>query len=188
MAKERQEFRDAQDQVDCDRAANPSPPCCFGWASLVPGFIRFHAAIVGANAQPPSPLLYYSDYFSFVGNDRRGSVFLAHDNNRGRDGDEFQADRWIVMYDEREGWIEVRGSQHYKNARRQLERIPDSAHFSFAGTTSAGIKIESPINEMSLSIDPIPQTLRRETADRVFGLERPLTGRSQRRLWASANS
>jgi hypothetical protein len=35
---------------------------------------------------------YHSDYFSFVGSDTQGTVYLAHDNNRGQTGERFFAD------------------------------------------------------------------------------------------------
>ena len=37
-------------------------------------------------------LIYVSDYFSFIGRDCQGHVALALDNNRGRDGESYQAE------------------------------------------------------------------------------------------------
>lgn len=121
-----------------------------------------------AEKKQGTPLLYFSDYFSFVGKDERGFVMLAHDNNRGRDGDKFQADHWIVMYDQHDGWIDVVGSEHYENKSKSLEQIPDSQNFSFSGTPQTGIEILSKSNNMHMKVAPLPQTLRREDKDGIF--------------------
>src|SRR3989441_9773047 len=47
-----------------------------------------------------STLIYVSDYFSFVGADQHGRVAFALDNNRGRDGEAFQAEHFVVLHDE----------------------------------------------------------------------------------------
>ena len=52
---------------------------------------------------PDSSLLYVSDYFSFVGEDADGRVTFALDNNRGRDGESWQAEHFVVLHDEGEG-------------------------------------------------------------------------------------
>ena len=128
-----------------------------------------------ARAQAPAserkqgtPLLYYSDYFSFVGRDGQGHVYLAHDSNRGRDGDTFQADHWIAMYDEATGWVDVAGSAHYPNTARQLERIPDSEHFAFEGRPETGVVMTSRTNGMTMRVGPLPRTLLRQNADGIF--------------------
>ena len=46
-----------------------------------------------------SRLEYYSDYFSFTGQDSQGFVAFAMDNNRGRDGDSYQAEHFLKFYD-----------------------------------------------------------------------------------------
>jgi hypothetical protein len=126
----------------------------------------------GARAQgaqkPASPLHYYSDYFSFVGRDGKGHVYLAHDSNRGRSGNDYQADHWIAMYDEATGWIDVKGSQHYPNPGKVLERIPASEHFRFEGSPQAGTVMVSDSNGMRMTVGPLPATLRRENADGIF--------------------
>ena len=43
-------------------------------------------------ALPDTSLLYVSDYISFVGEDSQGRVAFALDNNRGRDGESWQAE------------------------------------------------------------------------------------------------
>ncbi len=66
------------------------------------------------------PKRYHSDYFSFVGSDRLGSVYLAHDNNRGQTGDAFFADHWVMMYAEGQGVVPIIGSAHYPILARSL--------------------------------------------------------------------
>lgn len=119
-------------------------------------------------ADARQPRLYYSDYFSFVGRDDKGYVYLAHDNNRGRTGDDHHADHWIAMYDEATGWVEVKGSAHYPNPGKVLESIPDSQFFRFKGTSTAGIELASDENQMRLRIGALSPILRRENADGIF--------------------
>ena len=99
-------------------------------------------------------LVYYSDYFSFIGSDDRGMVAFALDNNRGRDGDSWQAEHFVVLHDEKAGWQAVTGSGPYYNVTRQLETIPNSPDFSFAGTANTGLTIRSGTNVLELKIEP----------------------------------
>jgi hypothetical protein len=98
---------------------------------------------------------YYSDYFSFVGSDSQGQVAFALDNNRGQDGKEFQAEHFAVLHDEHKGWVEVKGSGSYENVRHELRTIPNSETFQFQGNVEKGIHIESPNNQLTLSVEPI---------------------------------
>src|SRR3989454_11830426 len=109
-------------------------------------------------AQEPttSTLIYVSDYFSFVGADQEGRVAFALDNNRGRDGEAFQAEHFVVLHDERKGWIDVLGSGPYDNLKKELDRIPDSPSFQFVGAPEAGLTITSAPNRLTLQINPIP--------------------------------
>lgn len=100
-------------------------------------------------------LAYYSDYFSFIGSDDRGRVAFALDNNRGRDGDSWQAEHFVVLHDEKAGWQVVTGSGPYYNITRQLETIPNSPDFSFEGTVSTGLRIRSGTNVLELRISPL---------------------------------
>jgi hypothetical protein len=121
-----------------------------------------------AVADKRTPQLYYSDYYSFVGKDADGFVYLAHDNNRGRTGDDYFADHWIAMYDEATGWIDVTGSAHYPNPGKVLATIPDSQFFQFKGTSTSGIELVSAQNEMRWSIGALSPVLTRENADGIF--------------------
>jgi hypothetical protein len=100
-------------------------------------------------------LAYYSDYFSFIGSDDRGRVAFALDNNRGRDGDSWQAEHFVALHDERSGWQAVAGSGPYYNVTRQLETIPNSPDFSFDGTVRGGLTVSSGSNRLVLAIEPV---------------------------------
>jgi hypothetical protein len=131
--------------------------------------------IAGAAAEvtPPDPstgpddslsrfsLIYVSDYFSFVGADGQGPVAFALDNNRGRDGDTYQAEHFVVLHDEKKGWIDVLGNGSYENSKKELKTIPDSAFFQFTSSPETGLTITSPKNRIMLKIAPFSQrTLR----------------------------
>jgi len=103
-----------------------------------------------------STLIYVSDYFSFVGADQHGRVAFALDNNRGRDGEAFQAEHFVVLHDEQDGWMDVAGNGPYDNLKKELDRIPDSPFFQFTGAPEAGLTISSTQNQLTLRIDPIP--------------------------------
>ena len=64
-----------------------------------------------AQTFPEERLAYYSDYFSFVGLDDRGRVAFALDTNRGQDGAEFQAEHFVVLHDETDGWQKLGGNR-----------------------------------------------------------------------------
>jgi hypothetical protein len=116
------------------------------------------------------PLLYFSDYFFFVGRDGAGWVHFAIDNNRGRAGETYQADHFIVMHDEQSGWVQLKGGQHYDNAEKQLERIPESPYFKFGGSHASGTTLQSTTNDLRMDVGPIPKVLYRENADCIFWL------------------
>lgn len=116
---------------------------------------------VPAEKLPDSTLIYVSDYFSFVGADNQGRVAFALDNNRGRDGEKYQAEHFVVLHDEHKGWIEVAGNGRYENTKKELTRIPDSPIFQFENTPETGLTITSAKNHLTLRIEPIKQrTLR----------------------------
>jgi len=104
-----------------------------------------------------APLIYVSDYFSFVGQDSQGYVALALDNNRGRDGESYQAEHFLVLHDERHGWVNLAGNGPYENGSKELQAIPDSSFFQFQGTPKTGMTITSDTNRLTLRIDAIPQ-------------------------------
>lgn len=109
---------------------------------------------------PASPLLYVSDYFSFVGQDTQGHVAFALDNNRGRDGEAYQAEHFLALHDERQGWISLVGNGRYQNATKELRTIPDSPSFRFQGTPRTGMTIASQPNRLTLRIEPIAERTR----------------------------
>jgi hypothetical protein len=121
----------------------------------------FPASSVPVADTPASVLVYVSDYFSFVGADQHGRVAFALDNNRGRDGDAYQAEHVVVLHDEQQGWANVAGNGRFEHVGKELSRIPDSPFFQFQGTPDTGLVVTSETNRLSLKIDPIPQRTRR---------------------------
>jgi len=107
-------------------------------------------------------LLYVSDYVSFVGEDAQGHVAFALDNNRGRDGESWQAEHFVVLHDERDGWISLHGTGSYDNSTHELQTIPPSSFFQIEGTPQTGMSINSHPNNLTLSIEPIPIRFVRE--------------------------
>ena len=105
------------------------------------------------------PLVYVSDYFSFIGEDREGHVAFALDNNRGRDDETYQAEHFVVLHDENNGWIDIQGNGAYDNPNHLLKSIPDSAFFEFHGIPEIGITITSQPNDLRLVVKPIPTRL-----------------------------
>lgn len=111
---------------------------------------------------PDSPLLYLSDYFFFVGQDSQGKVAFAIDNSRGRDGEAYQAQHFLVLHDEKTGWVRLDGNSRYENVRKELKTIPGSPSFQFQGTPKTGITIVGESNRLALKIEPIPLRASRE--------------------------
>lgn len=102
-------------------------------------------------------LVYVSDYFSFVGKDSHGHVAFALDNNRGRDGDAFQAEHFLVLHDERRGWMTMTGNGRFDNVKKELLTIPDSPFFRFHGTPRSGMVIASKSNRMTLQVEAMTE-------------------------------
>jgi hypothetical protein len=135
--------------------------CCVISMTLAPAW--------GEEGELPAPeeavsgltLVYVSDYFSFVGEDEAGRVAFALDNNRGRDGDTWQAEHFAVLHDERRGWVEMVGGGRYDNTRRELVSIPDSPAFQFHGHPRQGMTIISEDNRLRLQTEAIPERLAR---------------------------
>ncbi len=132
-----------------------------GWvcagAADQPGAPSATARDAGASAR-----LYVSDYFSFVGEDAQGHVALALDNNRGRDGEAYQAEHFVVLHDERQGWVDVKGNGPYDNTAHELWGIPDSPHFKFEGIPTEGLTITSESNRLALRIEQMPIVVARQ--------------------------
>lgn len=111
---------------------------------------------------PDSKLIYISDYFSFVGQDNQGRVVFALDNSRGRDGEAYQAQHFLVLHDEQAGWARLDGNSHYENAGKELATIPGSPYFQFQGTPRIGMTIVGESNQLMLSIEPISPKMSRQ--------------------------
>jgi hypothetical protein len=127
------------------------------------------AALLAPASARAGELHYVSDYISFVGEDESGKRFyFALDTNRGRDGDTFQANHFLVAFDERTGFSRLKGNGVFDNHKGQTRRIPPSPHFIFAGTPETGLKMTSPTNATTLDIAPLQRTLLREPETGVF--------------------
>ncbi len=115
-------------------------------------------------------LAYYSDYFSFVGEDEIGKVAFAIDNNRGQDQETWQADHFVVMHDEKQGWLSPKGNGLYPNPEAKMADIPSSEFFSFEGRPKDGVTIQSDVNALVLKIEPIQTALKKEKGLSQFQL------------------
>ena len=104
-----------------------------------------------------SRLIYVSDYVSFVGQDAQGHVAFALDTNRGRDGDAYQAEHFLVLHDELKSWVNLAGNGRFENAKKELDTIPDSPFFQFTGSPRTGLTVTSLKNQLALRIEPMTQ-------------------------------
>ena len=120
----------------------------------------------GSSAQASDTLAYYSDYFSFIGQDEKGYLLFALDSNRGVDQDEFQAEHFGVLYDQDQGWIDLVGTGEYTNPRGILDKIPDSEAFQFSGRPASGITLRSRVNDLRLEINPLTTRLEENSGER----------------------
>jgi hypothetical protein len=116
-----------------------------------------------ASSATSVPLVYVSDYFSFIGKDQHGWVAFALDNNRGQDGETWQAEHFVVLHDQQRGWVKMVGGGKYPNPNRALATIPDSTAFQFQGTPTDGIVIASLTNGLRLNVKALPHRLQRQT-------------------------
>jgi hypothetical protein len=114
--------------------------------------------------------VFVSDYFSFIGTDERGHVAFAIDNDRARHGKRFVADAHVVLHDEHEGWIDIRGGGSYKNKGEELLSIPDSPYFQFTGEVKNGITLRSPQNLLELTVDPMIERVCRTGSESIYSM------------------
>jgi hypothetical protein len=113
-------------------------------------------AVLGGTGTDPEALelAYASDYFSFVGRDGQGAVAFALDTNRGRDGDAWQAEHFVVLHDAGTGWQPVAGNGAYPNPGHALTALPDSPAFTFSGTPARGLRIRAKGDGPDLAVGP----------------------------------
>jgi hypothetical protein len=137
----------------------------FNRRALLAGSASVFAAPAFGQAAAEPEKRYHSDYFSFIGSDPRGTVYLAHDNNRGQTGDKFFADHWIMMWAEGQGVVPIIGSQHYPNPGKLLEYIPDSENFQFRGSLAGGMRMMSATNDIDMAVGGLTPILRRQQPD-----------------------
>ncbi len=106
-------------------------------------------------------LVYVSDYYSFIGRDDQGYVAFALDSNRGRDGESFQAEHFVVLHDERAGWVDIQGTGAYNHVGGNVLALSDSPTFQFKGRPEFGVTITSQSNELTLTTSSIVKSLYR---------------------------
>ncbi len=125
---------------------------------------------VSSKAQvfPNTTLLNITDHMAFIGEDGQGHVILALSTSRGRDGETFQAEHFVQMHDEQQGWIPVKGNGQYENVTEELLSMPDSQDFQFQGTAKNGLTVLSPSNLFTLTIEPISERISKKTTGGEF--------------------
>ena len=122
----------------------------------------------GTSSESSLDLVYYSDYFSFAGRDDQGYVAFAIDNNRARDADAYQAEHFLVLHDEQQGWVGLLGNGRYENRNKELERIPDSFYFKFNGSAAEGFVIKSRKNDLTLRIGAMVTRISRNGKEGLY--------------------
>ena len=125
---------------------------------------RARALLAGAT------LVYVSDYFSFVGSDSQGHVVFALDNNRGRDGDAYQAEHFAVLHEEGVGWADVPKRVRYPNPGGELFGIPDSPVFRFEGDAAHGWTITGVTAPLTLRIGQLVTRTDEAGAATIFSM------------------
>ena len=122
---------------------------------------RAEAAVARATALvQDADVAYVSDYLSFTGSDEIGTVLFALDTNRGRAGDEYQAEHFVAMWDEVAGWVELEGNTRIPNPQGALLGYPESPYFEFTGEPYALVGLNSTPNGLSVQIGAL---IERET-------------------------
>lgn len=119
---------------------------------------------------PNSTLLNITDHIAFIGKDSQGHVVLALSTSRGRDGETYQAEHFVQMHDEQQGWIKVKGNGQYDNVTEELLSMPDSQDFQFQGTAKNGLTVSSPSNHFTLTLEPISERISKKTNGGQFWL------------------
>jgi hypothetical protein len=134
--------------------------------------VPFHTPALAQDTQEVSPkaqefpnstLLNITDHIAFIGEDGQGHVVLALSTSRGRDGGTYQAEHFVQMHDEQQGWIKVKGNGQYDNVTAELLSMPNSQDFQFQGTAENGLTVISPSNHFTLTLEPIPNRISQET-------------------------
>jgi len=139
---------------------------------MLPALNRFFLSslllllLLAHTAQATDTLAYYSDYFSFIGQDEKGYLLFALASSRGVDDGEFQAEHFGVLYAQGEGWIDLVGTGAYLNPRGVLTRVPDSTAFQFSGHPASGVSIQSRVNDLRLEINPLITRLEDNSGER----------------------
>lgn len=94
---------------------------------------------------------YYSNYFSFHGEDELGEIYFAIDNNRQRTQKRHEADNFLYFSVDGE-WQELNAHQKFENTETDMSIIPSSDHFQFQYTDQELSAINSPTNDIKVTL------------------------------------
>jgi hypothetical protein len=125
---------------------------------------------LGVELTQGSPVAYVSDYLSFAGRDAAGFVLFALDTNRGRDESEYQAEHFVAMFDEHDGWIDVPGYDAFPNPDGRLHAFPESPFFELTGEPYALATVRSKSMALALTIGAIEERITETDERTVFSL------------------
>lgn len=121
----------------------------------------------GCGTKPPPPVSY-TENFLFVGRDIQGFVSFAIENKRIKNGEQYFIDSFIVLHDEKRGWIELEGNGRSENKNKVLKNLTDSPYFRFDGSREEGFKIISAKNDLALITDGIVMRISRSDYEGLY--------------------
>lgn len=114
--------------------------------------------------------VYVSDYFSFASLAGGQPIAFALDTNRGRTGNDYQAEHFVTFYEGGAGWIEIPGYDRYANEHGALLDLPASPYFTFMGTSYGPVTIASAQQPLTLEVGAITPRFTRNDATVLFSL------------------
>ena len=112
---------------------------------------------------PNTTPLNITDHLAFIGEDSQGHVVLALSTSRGRGRETYQAEHFVQMHVEQQGWITVKGNGQYDKVTQALIEIPDSRDFQYQGTAKERLIVISPSNHFTLTLEPVPERMAKKT-------------------------
>lgn len=137
------------------------------------------ASSVDARPETPAPttpesveseqaLEYISDFFCFVGADEQGKVAFAFDVNRGREGDEYQAQTIANLWVDGQGWRDFGGMVDFEDPEDRFYELPSSDRWALEGWASTGVTIRSDRDGVELVVDAIETHTKNKRGLAVF--------------------
>ena len=127
---------------------------------------------MGETHLPPTAgeeaLEYISDFFCFVGADEVGKVAFAFDVNRGREGDDYQAQTIANLWVDGEGWRDFGGMSEFDDPEDRFYELPSSERWSLEGWTSSGVTVRSERDGIELEVEAITTHTKNKRGLAVF--------------------